>query len=64
MDFEAAISHAKMTVYTKQELYLRLCALNYLNAMVKKKEYKGLLTYGMFKPQAMRLAIDLAKHIL
>lgn len=55
------LNHAKMPVQTKQELFLRLCSLNYLNALVKKKEYKSVLGYGMIKPEALQLAINLMK---
>ena len=59
MVVEEILNHAQMEVQTKQELFLRLCALNNLNALVKKKENKGILGYGMIKPKALQLAIDL-----
>lgn len=62
MEFEEVLYQAKMPVQTKLELFLRLCSLNYLNALVKKKEYKGVLGYGMIKPKVMHLAMNLAKN--
>lgn len=62
MVVEEILNHAQMEVHTKQELFLRLCALNNLNALVKKKENKGVLNYGMIKPKALQLAIDLMKN--
>lgn len=53
---------AQTNVRTKQDLFLRLSALNYLNSLVKKKEYKGLVHYGMIKPNVIRLVIDLFKQ--
>ena len=62
MVVEEILSHAQMEVHTKLELFLRLCALNNLNALVKKKGNKGVLNYGMIKPKALQLAIDLMKN--
>lgn len=62
MVVEEILNHAQMEVHTKQELFLRLCALNYLNALVKKKENKGVLNYGMIKPKALHLAIELEEN--
>lgn len=33
--------------------------MNNLNALVKKKDNKDVLSYGMIKPQALHLAIDM-----
>lgn len=62
MVIEDLLSQAKMPVQTKQELFLRLCSLNYLNALVKKKEYRGILGYGMIKPEALQLVINMMKN--
>lgn len=62
MVVEEILSHVQMEVHTKLELFLRLCALNNLNALVKKKGNKGVLNYGMIKPKALQLAIDLMKN--
>ena len=53
---------AQKNVGTKQDFFLRLSALNYLNSLVKKKEYKGVVNYGMIKPNVIRLVIDLFKQ--
>lgn len=53
---------AEINVGTTQDLFLRLSSLNYLNSLVKKKEYKGLVNYGMIKPNVIRLVIDLFKQ--
>lgn len=62
MVIEDLLSQAKMPVQTKQELFMRLCSLNYLNALVKKKEFKSVLGYGMIKPNVMHLAMNLVKN--
>ena len=62
MVIDEVLNRAKMPVRTKQELFLRLCSLNYLNALVKKKNFKGVLGYGMIKPEALQLAINLMKN--
>lgn len=62
MVIDKVLNQAKLPVQTKQELFLRLCSLNYLNALVKKKEFKDVLGYGMIKPEALQLAINLMKN--
>ena len=62
MVIDELLSQANMLVETKQGLFLRLCSLNYLNALVKEKEYKGVLGYWMIKPKALQLAIDLMRN--
>lgn len=61
MVIEEIINHAQVEVQTKQELFLRLCALNNLNALVKNKENKGVLGYWMIKPKALQLVIELIR---
>lgn len=55
-ELENLDNHAKKVVQTKPELFLRLCAINYLNALVKQKDYKKVLQYGKIKPKAFFLA--------
>lgn len=62
MVIDEVLSQAKMPVQTKHELFLRLCSLNYLNSLVKKKEFKSVLGYGMIKPKALQLAIILMSN--
>jgi len=56
-----ALDYAKMDVGSKAELFLRLCSLNYLNSMIKIPEFKQRINYGMIKPKALQLVIDLEK---
>lgn len=60
MDLEEILHYAGKPVGTKQELLLRLCALNLLNALVKQEEYKKALHYGMIKPKVFYLIKNLA----
>lgn len=62
MDLEEILHYAGIPVSTKQELLLRLCALNLLNALVKQEEYKGKLNYGMIKPKVFYLIKNLASR--
>ena len=55
MDLKEILNHAGMVVETRQWLFLRLCALNYLNALVKQKENRGVLDYGTIKSRAFFL---------
>lgn len=58
-ELQEALYNAQIKIETKQGLFLRLSALNYLNALVKKKEYKGLVNYGMIKSNVIRMVIEL-----
>ena len=62
MELEEVKKHSDIDVQTKQDLFLKVSALNYLNALVKQPEYKQALGYGLIKPKVMRLAIDLAQN--
>lgn len=59
---EDILQYAGNPVKTKQELFLRLCALNYLNAMVKQEEHKKVLNYSAIKPKVFYLIKNLAKN--
>lgn len=39
----------------KRDVFLVLCSINFLNAMIKKDEYKDVLHYGVIKPRVSRL---------
>ena len=39
----------------KRDVFLILCSINFLNAMIKKKEYKDVIHYGVIKPRVSRL---------
>lgn len=60
MGLDEILQYAGKPVSTKQELFLRLCALNYLNALVKQDENKDVLNYGMIKPKVFYLIKNLA----
>ena len=62
MEIEGVVKHGQMAILTKQDLFLKLSALNYLNTLVKQPKYTKVLGYGMIKPYVMRMAIDLAKN--
>lgn len=65
MDLKEIISYAGQPVKTKQDLFLRLTALNLLNSLVKQKEYKEVVNYGNIKPKVFYLIKNLAsKNIL
>lgn len=64
MDLEEILNIAGKPVGTKQELLLRLGALNLLNALVKHEEYKKVLNYGMIKPKVFYLIKNLASRDL
>ncbi len=53
-----AINEAKCqllrTVRTKSDAFLVLASLNLLNAEVKKKEYKNVVSYGLIKPNVSK----------
>lgn len=61
-ELEKLENHAKIAVQTKPELFLRLCAINYLNALVKQKDYKKVVHYGMIKPKVFYLAKNLVSN--
>ena len=61
MDLEKVLQYAGIVINSKHELFLRLCALNLLNAMAKQKEYKGKVNYGKVKASVYYLAKNLAK---
>ena len=53
MAIEVVKSDARIEIHNKQDLFLKLCSLNYLNALVKKDEYKGKIGYEMIKPSVI-----------
>ena len=40
MELEDVKKHSDIDVQTKQDMFLKICALNYPNALVKQPEYK------------------------
>ena len=57
-------SDARIEINNKQDLFLKLCSLNYLNALVKKDEYKGKIGYGGIKPSIIWTVKTLVKNEL
>ncbi len=47
---------------TENEMLVCLSALTLLNALVKTKEYKGIVTYGQFKPKVTKLINYVLAH--
>lgn len=64
MEIEEVKSNARIEIYSKQDLFLKLCLLNYLNALVKKEEYKGKIGYGIIKPSVIWTVKTLIKNDL
>jgi len=59
---ETVLADAWSKIHTKQELFLKLCSLNYLNALVKQAEYKEMISYGRIKSAVIRMVTDLAQN--
>ncbi len=57
-----AINEAKCqllrTVRTKSDAFIVLASLNLLNAVVKKKEYKDVVSYGLIKPNVSKFILQ------
>lgn len=59
---EQVSKDSMIEILTKPQLFLKLCSLNYLNALVKNKDYKAVLNYGMIKPRVVHMVFDLMKN--
>ena len=64
MEIEEVKSNARIEIHSKQDLFLKLCSLNYLNALVKMEEYKGKIGYGIIKPSVIWTVKTLIKNNL
>ena len=64
MEIEEVKSNARIEIYSKQDLFLKLCSLNYLNALVKKEEYKEKIGYGIIKTSVIWTVKTLIKNDL
>lgn len=64
MEIETVKSDARIEINNKRDLFLKLCSLNYLNALVKKEEYKGKIGYGIIKPSVIWTVKTLIKNDL
>lgn len=54
--------NSRKDIHTKQDLFKKLCSLNYLNALVKKKEYKDRVGYGAIKSTVIWTVKTLMKN--
>ena len=61
---EALLNDARIEIRKKQDLFLKLCSLNYLNALVKKEKYKGKIGYDKIKPSVIWAVKTLMKNHL
>lgn len=56
---KALIDEAKQynqrDIKSKKDVFIKLCSLNFLNAMIKDKEYKKELSYAYIKPCVSKL---------
>ena len=52
-----AKQYIQNTPQDKKDIFMILCSLNLLNALIKKKEYKDILSYSFIKPH-VSLLID------
>ena len=59
MDIDEIKENSAIDVKNKPELFLRLCALNYLNALVKRGSFGDAINYGIIKPSVLFLIICL-----
>ena len=59
---DEATQYIQRDVQSKNDVFIKLCALNLLNAAIKDKEYKKELSYGYIKPRVSRLVNFLASH--
>ncbi len=63
---KALINEAKQyiqrDIQSKNDVFIKLCSLNLLNATIKDKEYKIELSYGYIKPCVSRLVNFLVSH--
>lgn len=63
---KALINEAKQyiqrNIQSKNDVFIKLCSLNLLNATIKDKEYKKELSYGYIKPCVSRLVNFLISH--
>lgn len=56
------ISNAKIQVSTKKELFLRLCALNLLNKLVKDKANKQVIGYKTIKSSVLYMVLNILRN--
>ena len=59
---DEAKQYIQREVESKNDVFIKLCSLNLLNAAIKDKEYKKELSYGYIKPRVSRLVNFLVSH--
>lgn len=57
-----AKQYIQRDIQSKNDVFMKLCSLNLLNASIKDKEYKKELSYGYIKPCVSRLVNFLLSH--
>ena len=58
-----AKQYIQRDIQSKNDVFMKLCSLNLLNASIKDKEYKKELSYGYIKPRVSWLVNFLASHL-
>lgn len=59
---DEAKQYIQIEVQSKNDVFIKLCSLNMLNAAIKDKEHKKELSYGYIKPRVSRLVNFLISH--
>lgn len=59
---DEAKQYIQRYIQSKNDVFIKLCSLNLLNAAIKDKEYKEELSYGYIKPCVSRLVNFLVSH--
>ncbi len=62
INLEEIRKYTTITPKNENEMLVCLSALTLLNALVKIKEYKGIVTYGQFKPKVTKLINYVLAH--
>ena len=52
---DEAKQYIQRDIKSKKDVFIKLCSLNFLNAMIKDKEYKKELSYAYIKPCVSKL---------
>ena len=56
------IENSKLPISTKSKLFLRLCALNLLNKLVKDDIYKKEIGYNIIKSSVLYMVLNLLRY--
>jgi hypothetical protein len=52
---DEAKQYIQQDIKSKKDVFIKLCSLNFLNSMIKDKEYKKELSYAYIKPCVSKL---------